>query len=81
MISDKRLQEVIRSVFGIEPEDIALEEKFNDMSIWDSMTFMRFIIEIEEKYSISLSNQEILEMDCMKNTIEILAKRESPVSE
>jgi acyl carrier protein len=73
MIIDKRLEEVIKNVFGTEPGNLNADEKFNDMSIWDSMTFMRFIIEIEEKYNISLTNEEILEMDCINKTIEILA--------
>lgn len=75
MINDKRLEEVIKNIFGVEPEKINPDEKFNDMSVWDSMTFMRFIIEIEEKYDISLTNEEILEMDCLKKTIEVLSAR------
>ena len=75
MINDKRLEEVVKNVFGVEPEKMNPDEKFNDMSIWDSMTFMRFIIEIEEKYNISLTNEEILEMDCLKKTIEVLSAR------
>jgi acyl carrier protein len=75
MINDKRLEEVIKNVFGTEPGNLNEDEKFNDMSIWDSMTFMRFIIEIEEKFNISLTNEEILEMDCIKKTVEILAEK------
>jgi acyl carrier protein len=77
MISDKRLETVIKNVFGIEPENMNADEKFDEMSIWDSMTFMRFIIEIEEKFNVSLTNQEILEMDCLKKTIEVLSLKET----
>ena len=75
MIIDKRLEDVIRVVFKTEAANLNPDEKFNDMSIWDSMTFMRFIIEIEEKFNISLTNEEILEMDCINKTTEILAKK------
>ena len=75
MIIDKRLEDVIRVVFKTEAANLNPDEKFNDMSIWDSMTFMRFIIEIENKYSILLTNEEIQEMDCLKKTIEVLAGR------
>ena len=75
MIVDIRLEEIIKNVFGTEYENLNADEKFNDMSMWDSITFMRFIIEIEEKFNISLTNEEILEMDCINKTTEILAKK------
>jgi acyl carrier protein len=75
MINDNKLKEIVKNVFGTEYENLNADEKFNDMSMWDSITFMRFIIEIEEKFNISLTNEEILEMDCINKTIEILAKK------
>lgn len=75
MINNIKLEEVIKNVFGIDPGKINIDEKFIDMSIWDSMIFMRFIIEIEEKFHISLTNEEILEMDCIRKTIEILDRK------
>jgi len=75
MINDNKLKEIVKNVFGTEYENLNADEKFNDMSMWDSITFMRFIIEIEEKFNISLTNEEILEMDCINKTTEILAKK------
>lgn len=72
MNNDFLLNQIISKVLGIDPGNVDENQKFIDMDIWDSMTFMIFISAIEENFKITLTNDEILELDCLKKTKEII---------
>jgi len=71
---DNKLCDVFKEVLQI---DIAITDgkmKFKDMEVWDSMTFMMLIVKIEEAFNISLTAQEIIEIDCLDKAKEIIDK-------
>jgi len=72
MSKDSLLNEIVSEVLGVDPKNVDENQKFIDMEIWDSMTFMIFIYAIEENFKITLTNDEILELDCLKKTKEII---------
>jgi len=69
------LIEVLKEVLHIDVVKTNEDEKFINMDVWDSMTFMFFIMALENKFNITLSNEEILEMDCITKTKEILNRK------
>ena len=71
----EKLESVLREVLHINTKEVDENEKFINMEIWDSMTFMFFITELEDKLEISLTNQEILDIDCIKSTKEIILRK------
>jgi len=74
MIDDK-LNKVIKDVLRIDPNGIDENQRFIDMDIWDSMTFMMFIVSIEEEFNISLTTDEILNINCIRSAREIVANK------
>lgn len=71
----EKLEDIIKEVLGINPKEIDEKMKFIDMEIWDSMTFMYFIMQIENVFQISLTNEEIIKMDCIKVAKEIIESK------
>lgn len=72
---DQKLGEVIRNVLQVDISQIDENMKFRDMEIWDSMTFMMLIVRTEEAFNITLSDEEILELDCIWKAKEIIKRK------
>ena len=72
---EEKLNEVLKETLHLDSSKINGDEKFNSLDIWDSMTFMFFISNIEDKFGIILSNEEILDMDCINKTRELIASK------
>ena len=75
MSEQSLLDEIIKETFDINPASLDQDQKFLEMEIWDSMTFMIFITNIEDKFDIALTGDEIIEMDCLKKTKEIIERK------
>jgi acyl carrier protein len=73
---EQKLNEVVKNVLQIEITDVDENMKFKDMEIWDSMTFMMFIVRTEEAFNISFTDDEILEFDCIRKAKEIINRKQ-----
>lgn len=74
MINNK-FREVVKNVLQVEISDIDENMKFKDMEIWDSMTFMMLIVRTEEAFNITFTDEEIIELDCIKKAKEIINRK------
>jgi acyl carrier protein len=72
---EQKFSEVVKNVLQIEISDVDENKKFKDMEIWDSMTFMMLIVRTEEAFNITLTDDEILELDCTKKAKEIINRK------
>lgn len=75
-MNEQKLKEVVKNVLQIEISDVNENMKFKDMEIWDSMTFMMLIVKMEEAFNITLTDDEIIELDCIKIAKEIIARKQ-----
>ena len=71
-INQENLIEVIQSVVEIS-EDVNIESKFSDLG-FDSMDHAAIILEIEEKFKISISNNIYGELNSIKDILRYLNK-------
>jgi acyl carrier protein len=74
-MTEQKLSEVVKNVLQMELKDIDEDTKFKDMETWDSMTFMLFIVRTEEAFGITLTDNEILELDCVRKAKEIINRK------
>jgi acyl carrier protein len=74
-MTEQKLSEVVKNVLQMELKDIDEDMKFKDMETWDSMTFMLFIVRTEEAFGITLTDNEILELDCVRKAKEIINRK------
>ncbi len=57
-----KLQEIFRDIFDDEELEIYDEMTAADISEWDSLTHMVLIEEIEDKFGISFSTEEVMKI-------------------
>jgi acyl carrier protein len=75
-MNEQKLKEVVKNVLQIEIAKVDENMKFKDMEIWDSMTFMMLIVKMEEAFNITFTDDEIIELDCIKTAKEIIARKQ-----
>lgn len=68
-------RDVVKNVLQVEISDVDENLKFKDMEIWDSMTFMMLIVRTEEAFKITFTDEEIIELDCIKKAREIINRK------
>jgi len=76
MNTKDKVQEVFRKVFQrpmlkIEPHTTA-----RDISLWDSLTHMELIAEIEKTCSIQFSLDEVMSFKCVGDMIKCIDKKQ-----
>lgn len=74
-MNEQKFKEVVKNVLQIEISEVDENMKFKDMEIWDSMTFMMLIVRMEEAFNISLTDDEIIALDCIKKAKEIINRK------
>ena len=72
---EQKFEEVVKNVLQLDITKIDENKKFKNMEIWDSMTFMMFIVRIEEAFNFTFTDEEILELDCIKTAKEIINRK------
>jgi acyl carrier protein len=74
-MTEQIFRDVVKNVLQVEISDVDENMKFKDMEIWDSMTFMMLIVRTEEAFNITLSDDEIIELNCIKKAKEIINRK------
>lgn len=72
MDSRGKLKEIIKDILQADINSEGENTLFIEYENWDSMNFMLFVMDIERIFEISLSNEEIVEMNCFKKCLEII---------
>jgi acyl carrier protein len=73
---DQKFSEVAKNVLQIDMAKVDENLKFKDMEIWDSMTFMMLIVRTEEAFNFTFTDEEIIELDCIKKAKEIITRKQ-----
>lgn len=71
----KKLFEIIAETFEINVSEVDNSQELSNFEMWDSMTHMFLITNIEKKFGVQLTNEEIMEMQTVQKIIDILKKR------
>lgn len=66
-----KLQGIAKETFG---EDIDEKTPLQDISSWDSMNHMRFIMAIENQFGIVLDGDDIVDIKDLSSAAKILLK-------
>ena len=60
---EERIKDVLANVFGISIEIIQDNTSPDNISTWDSLNHINMIVEIEEEFQITLSEDSIMQMN------------------
>lgn len=78
-MADDDIQGRIRNVFmkvfdSVKLEDVIFDGKHEEFDEWDSLTHMNLVSALEEEFGISLSVDDISEMDTVTKVLQTVRK-------
>ncbi len=69
-----KLKEIIGNVMNIETDTITEETTFIDDLGADSLDIFQIVLSLEEEYDVEFENEEIEEIQSVKDAVEVLKK-------
>lgn len=73
-MNSKEIMEIMSKVFEIEMSDISENASQKEIMKWDSLQHLNLIVEIEDRYDISIDPEDIAVMVSIEKIIEVLNK-------
>lgn len=71
---DEKILEILSRTFNLKKEDIDPSLTQKEIENWDSLTHMDLITTIEKEYNISLTMEDILEMNSIMGIQNVIHK-------
>lgn len=76
MIMRNEVLEIFSNVMNVPKDQLNNDSSPNTIMNWDSLKHMNLILALEEKFSISFSDDEIISMLSLKSILETLSKKQ-----
>jgi acyl carrier protein len=73
------IEQILSDVFSISELKINDDLELWQIPLWDSMSHMMLILQIEEKYKVELTGDEIADLRSVRHIRELLQKRNVPI--
>jgi acyl carrier protein len=73
----ERVQGVISSILGVSSEEVSESASADTLSQWDSIRHLSLIMALEEEFSVSFSEDEIVELTSVALIVQTLVAKES----
>ena len=70
----KKYENVFKKTFSLKDKDLIKDIKYNTIKKWDSVGHMTLMGNLEDKFSISLEMDDIVDFSSFKKGLKILKK-------
>ncbi len=73
---DDRILAIVASTFNLDPADVPADASPENITAWDSLTHMQFILALEEELGVQFSPEQItamLSLDAVKAAVRDVA--------
>jgi acyl carrier protein len=70
-----KIQEAFASSFEVDPRMVTLETSASDIPGWDSVGHLSLASNLEQKFSISLDVDELIEMENVRAIVRIVSAK------
>lgn len=70
----ENIKEIVAGYMGIQVSEVLEEKSFTDMGM-DSLTLLKIIIDIENKFEVHFENDEIVEIRTITDIFEQVEKK------
>jgi acyl carrier protein len=75
----EQLQQVFRKVFGLPNLTISPETSAKDINLWDSLTHIELISEIEDTFRTEFLLDEVMHFTCVNDIVNCLHQKQPVV--
>jgi len=72
---DNQILEIFRKSLEIKSNEFDINANKKNLPMWDSMSNVALILNIEKKYKIKFNNNEINKLDSLEKLIKIVRKK------
>ena len=72
---EEKVIEIMSRTFNIDISLLSEKTSKKDLGEWDSMSHLNLIVDIEEKFNISFSNEEIICIIDFKSLLKIIENK------
>ena len=69
---------VVGHIIGVPVETLSEKSSQETVAYWDSLKHMSLILSLEEEFSVSLSDEEIMKISSIKDIIKLLKEKGVP---
>ncbi len=69
---------VVSNIIGVPVETLSEKSSQGTVAYWDSLKHMSLILSLEEGFSVSLSDEEIMKISSIKDIIKLLKEKGVP---
>lgn len=69
------LHQIVSEVLRIPPEKIAAKTRIHEVDTWNSLTHIEFVMTIEERFHVQLTEDEIASMTSIEQVQKVLSER------
>ncbi|MEJ7677579.1 MAG: acyl carrier protein [Segetibacter sp.] len=73
-INIEQIQNVFQDAFD-EPVQIMLSTKKDDLEAWDSINHLNLIVELEDRYKVKLTREEIETLNSVSGILQLLNQK------
>ena len=74
MSNQEQYAQVFKDIFGVDDSELNENFNFKDVEIWDSLTHLTLISELEAAFDVMFETEDILHFGGYLNGIEILRR-------
>lgn len=71
----EKLKKIIAETFRINESEITEHLRMEDIDSWDSLTHMELIAELEDKFQVEFTADEIMEMVNVERIMELVGAK------
>ena len=72
-----KVLEIVSQIMNVSIDQLDDDTSPGTISNWDSLRHMNLILALEEKFAVSFSDDEIIDMLSVKSIVELLSKKQS----
>ena len=72
----KEVLEVVSQIMNVPIDQLDDDTSPGTISVWDSLKHMNLILALEEKFAVTFSDDEIINMLSVKSIVELLSKKQ-----
>ncbi|MFQ5671491.1 MAG: acyl carrier protein [Nitrospinales bacterium] len=72
---DDKLRTILAQAIDVDAEELTDESSPDTMPEWDSFAHLNMVASIEQEYGISLTLEEVIEMQSLPKIKEVIARK------
>ena len=72
---EEQIKDIMSAVFEIPEEEIKDDSSTDTIESWDSLKHMKLIVALEEELNVIFSDNDIIELDNLKNIFRVLSEK------